>query len=329
MSEPFWVEVLDRHQNVVSRQRAHDGKMTIGRAYENDLIVDDAFVAPLHLKIGYDEEGVLWIEDLAAHAANTDESETVTRMLVNAEAGIRIGHTSLRVRTRAYAVPPALAVVQPKKVRFIDSDEGRGFMFGAAFIALSVLATWLTQTTEFKLANYLPIAVIFPLAMVAWAGVWALVTRIITSQAQFARHVLIVFVVLVAFYFIDVATDLMAYSIVWPAPQRWLPMASWAVLGALIYAHLAVITPRHRRLAGALVAIVTVVAIGAHISLRLESDRTQPQRISAQLMPTFLLVKAPSTPDAFFKDVDALRPRLEEASKKEPVSGGSGFDDYD
>lgn len=333
MSEPFWVEVLDRHQAVVSRQRAHGGSMTVGRAYENDLIIDDAFVAPLHLKIGYDEEGTLWIEDLAARnndpLADADPAETVTRMLVGAEAAIRIGHTNLRVRTRAFAVPPALAIPKPQKVSYFASYAGKGLICGAAFIALSLIATWLTQTTEFKLANYLPIAVIFPLIMVGWAGIWALVTRIMTTHAQFSRHVFIAFAILVAFFLIDLATDVMAYSLTWTAPQRWLPIASWAVLGALLFGHVSVITPRHKRLAGAIVAMVTVVAISVHISLRLEADRTQPQRISMQLMPTYLLIKTPAAPDAFFKEVDALRPKLEEASKKEPTSGGGGFDDYD
>jgi len=327
VSEPFWVEVLDRHQAVVSRQRAHNGSMTVGRAYDNDLIVDDPFVAPLHLKIGYDESGTLWMEDLAAHAGNAGTDEIVTRMRVDTEAAIRIGHTSLRVRTRTFAVPPALVLADQRRAgtRFAL----KGLSVGAAFIALSLLSTWLTQTSEFKLANYLSVAVIFPLVMIGWAGAWALVTRIMTSQAQFSRHVFIVFAILVAFFLIDLATDVLAYSLVWTAPQRWLPVVAWSVLGALVFAHLAVITPRHLRLAGGIVAIVTVVAIGVHISLRLESERTQPQRITAQLMPTYLLLKNPVAPDAFFKEVDSLRPKLEEASKKEPAAGGVPFDDYD
>jgi len=241
----------------------------------------------------------------------------VTRMRVDTEAAIRIGHTSLRVRTRTFAVPPALVLADQRRAgtRFAL----KGLSVGAAFIALSLLSTWLTQTSEFKLANYLSVAVIFPLVMIGWAGAWALVTRIMTSQAQFSRHVFIVFAILVAFFLIDL----------WTAPQRWLPVVAWSVLGALVFAHLAVITPRHLRLAGGIVAIVTVVAIGVHISLRLESERTQPQRITAQLMPTYLLLKNPVAPDAFFKEVDSLRPKLEEASKKEPAAGGVPFDDYD
>ena len=72
-----------------------------------------------------------------------------------------------------------------------------------------------------------------------------------------------------------------------------------------------------------------VVAIGVHVSLRAESDRVQPQRISAKLMPPFLLMKSPVAPDAFFKDSLALKPKLEEERKKEPSSGGFFMGDFD
>ncbi len=326
---PFWVELLDKHNAVISRQRIHDEAMTIGRAYDNDLIVDDPFVAPLHLKVGYDSEGVLWIEDLAGTPVNAPAPATdvQTRMRVDHEAAIRIGHTSLRVRTAAFTVPPALSIAdhRPPGAGYLP----KALLCAAAFVVVSVVSIWLTQTTEFKLASYLPEGLIFPLVVLAWAGTWALVTRIITTQAQFFRHVFIAFVVLLGLFFADMVADFLAYSMAWLMPQRWLPVASWAIVGVLFFAHVAVITPRHTRLVGGIVAVLAVMAIAVHISLRLESDRAQTQRIAAQLLPPYLLMKNPATPDVFFKNADALRPKLEEARKKEPTSGGFSFDDFD
>ena len=47
MDEMIWVEILDRHRNVATRHRLGDGA-SIGRAYDNDVIVDDPTVAPHH-----------------------------------------------------------------------------------------------------------------------------------------------------------------------------------------------------------------------------------------------------------------------------------------
>ena len=331
LKPPFWVELLDKSNAVVSRQRIHTESMTIGRAYDNDLIVDDPFVAPLHLKVGYDTEGVLWIEDLASNSAQgTDQQSPVTRMRVDREAAIRIGETSLRVRTAAFSVPPALSIHdQPRTGSTGPGYGSKAILCAGVFIVVSWVSTWLAQTAEFKLANFLPEGLIFPLVVLAWAGMWALVTRIITTQAQYSRHVFIVFAVLLGLFFLDVVADMLAYSAAWLPPQRWLPVASWALFGALLFAHIAVINPRHTRLTGAVVAVLVVLAIGVHISLRIESDRVQPQRVAAWLLPPYLSLKPPSTPETFFKDVDMLRPKLEEARKKEPTSGGFSFDDFD
>jgi len=326
--QPFWVELLDRHGAVVSRQRVHDGALSVGRGYDNDLIIDDPFVAPAHLRIGYDPDGALWIEDLAAQPAATGESGSpgVTRMLVGNEASIRIGHTTLRVRTAAFAVPPALSL-RGSGVSGGVLEKALGC--AAVFIVLSLLSTWLAQTGEYKLASYLPEGLIFPLVALAWAGSWALVTRIIAVHAQFFRHVYIVFAVLLVLFALDTLADFLSYSLAWPLVKRWLPVTSWIVLGALFYAHIQVIVPRRAQLAAGIISTLVVLVIGVHISLRMESDRAQAQRIAAKLMPPYLLLKGAAAPDAFFREVEALRPKLEEARKKEPASGGPSFDDAD
>lgn len=328
--QPFWVELLDRHGAVVSRQRVHDGALSVGRGYDNDLIIDDPFVAPAHLRIGYDADGALWIEDLAAQppAASANDAPGATRMLVGSEASIRIGHTTLRVRTAAFAVPPALSLGGNR------GGTAGGFLekaLGCAsiFILLSLLSTWLGQTGEYKLASYLPEGLIFPLVALAWAGSWALVTRIIAVHAQFFRHVYIVFAVLLALFALDTLADFLSYSLAWPLAKRWLPVTSWIVLGVLFFAHIHVIVPRRARLAAGIISSLVVLVIGVHISLRMESDRAQAQRIAAKLMPPYLLLKGAVAPDAFFREVEALRPKLEEARKKEPASGGPSFDDAD
>jgi hypothetical protein len=329
MREPFWVEQLDRHGAVVSRQRVHDGALTVGRGYDNDLIIDDPYVAPAHLKIGYDADGALWIEDLATHPANSDPLSGATRMLVASEASIRIGTTTLRVRTRAFAVPPALSMVAPPKSNIVSSDPIRLLICGSLLIAMSMIAVWFKQTGEFKVAVYLAAGVILPLAMLAWAGAWALVTRIVASHAQFSRHALIVFAFLLAIELVDLVTDVLEYSLLLQLPQLLVQIAASIVFGALVFTHVTVVVPRRKKMAGIILSLLVAIGIGSTIAQRFDSDRPQPQRISAKLLPSFLQVKPPVAPDTYFKEVDSLKTKLDEARKKEPSSSGALFDDYD
>jgi len=51
MEEVTWIEVLSRKRQVVSRQRAIASTVTIGRAYDNDLILDDPHMAAHHMRL--------------------------------------------------------------------------------------------------------------------------------------------------------------------------------------------------------------------------------------------------------------------------------------
>ena len=77
MLPAFWIEILDASGVVVSRQRVQSGVAAIGRGYENDVVIDDAYVAPAHLRIAYEidaaaadaeseQTSALWIEDLGS-----------------------------------------------------------------------------------------------------------------------------------------------------------------------------------------------------------------------------------------------------------------------
>ena len=54
----IWLEILSRHHDVISRQRvdvAGGKQIRIGRAYDCDVVLDDAYVAPHHLSLALNE----------------------------------------------------------------------------------------------------------------------------------------------------------------------------------------------------------------------------------------------------------------------------------
>ena len=50
--EPLaFVEIVDRHGDVLARHPVYRWPASIGRGYQADVIIDDAFVAPVHAAI--------------------------------------------------------------------------------------------------------------------------------------------------------------------------------------------------------------------------------------------------------------------------------------
>src|SRR5436190_17091955 len=114
----IWVEVLTRQGEVLTRYRARCGtggdEVRLGRGYENDVILDDPFVAAHHLRIARDESGALFAHDLSsANGLFTGhDRRRRERVALDPNQPIRIGRTFLRVRQADYAVPAEQIAMQ-------------------------------------------------------------------------------------------------------------------------------------------------------------------------------------------------------------------------
>src|SRR5258708_22168803 len=104
----IWVEILSRHRGYAARFRTGGPEVRIGRGYDNDVIVDDPYVAARHLRIFRDETGQLLAEDLgSANGTFLDGGKIrLASLILDGGQPIRIGQTYLRVRDLNHAVEP-------------------------------------------------------------------------------------------------------------------------------------------------------------------------------------------------------------------------------
>ncbi|MCW5625267.1 MAG: FHA domain-containing protein, partial [Burkholderiales bacterium] len=110
MDEVIHVEILGRLGDVAHRITLHHLPVRIGRAYDNDVIVDDPYVAPHHLRVERDADGALHAVDLGSRNGLhlLDPVRRVANTPVGGGERLRIGHTPLRIRARDFAVPAEL-----------------------------------------------------------------------------------------------------------------------------------------------------------------------------------------------------------------------------
>src|SRR6516225_4739158 len=100
----IWIEILSRHRDLATRFRVPGPEVLIGRGYDNDVIVDDPYVAARHLRLFRDGEGQLIAEDLGStNGTFVDGSKSrLARFAVDGQQPIRIGQTFLRVRESSH-----------------------------------------------------------------------------------------------------------------------------------------------------------------------------------------------------------------------------------
>jgi hypothetical protein len=319
MAAVMWIEVLARHGEVASRHRIDAPEARVGRAFDNDVVLDDAHVAPHHLRIVRAEDGSLLAEDLgtlnglyAEHGARR-----VERLALEHEAGLRIGRTVLRVHDAAREVAPEKLLTPPRA----HAAWGGGLTL--ALFAMLLALNWLSLTKEPTATVVLLPLLGLTTAIALWSGFWAVLSRIFFGQARFAIHLRIAVTACIALVLWDQLANTVAFSFAWREMVELASFGAWALMGATCYAHLHAIGPKHMRAAMGLV--LTLVAAGAALQYFGKSEARhligQHAGLGDLRPPAFRVVPLASS-EEFFKRTDETRAQVDKARTREPVAGG-------
>jgi pSer/pThr/pTyr-binding forkhead associated (FHA) protein len=304
----IWIEILSRHRDVATRVGIAGGKASIGRGYENDVIVDDPYVAACHLRVFHDDAGQLVAEDLGGINGTFLDGSTsrVSRFVIDGGRPIRIGQTLLRVRSNDYSVEPE-RIAPAERHTLVLVVAITAVLFG--FIVLRV---WLAQTGEPRLSNYVTPLLTFAGIMVVWVGIWALFSRIFAGRSYLIRNLLIALSGFLASLIYNEFARYASFALTWPVPSTYEYAAAWSILAAVFFLHLRVISATRLWLKGAIVALLLIVAIGVQSLQRSETFSDIGRQNAARLLlpPAFRAVPL-RAPDAFFADVAGLKTRID------------------
>ncbi len=321
----IWVEILSRHRDVVARHRCEGAEIHIGRGYDNDVILDDPFVAPRHLRVYRGEDGKWIAEDLGS--ANglfaSEGGDRVPRLVVDGDQPLRIGRTHLRIREASHQVAAERAMVP------VGRSWPRALGLAGALIALELVSVWLAETTEPQASRYLLPVLLLVVLLLAWTSVWAVLSRIFAGQARFERHLVIALTMLLAFSVYEEACDIGAFALSWRVLADYSYIGAWALIATLCFLHLREIGPAHLKLKAGVVGGLAVAVIGAQTLAQSEMRAWMTQQSYLRdLKPPMMRIAPPQTDAAFFADAKGLKSKLDRARKEEPPASDllSGFD---
>ena len=319
----IWIEVLSRHQDVLERHRVDGDAASIGRAYDNDVVLDDPFVAAHHVHVARDHEGRLVAHDLGSVNGLFfgDAGERQIQVPLDGERLLRVGRTLLRVRDASYAVPQER--VAGAATRAWPVTLG----LVAVLAVVSIMTLWLSQTTEPQLSPYVLPMFAMAVLILVWTTAWALMSRIFSGAARFERHLQIALCGILAFFLFEELTDYGAFALSWRALADYAYAGSWLLLAALCFVHLREIGTRRPAFKAGVVATLAVLAIGVQTLTKSElSSSLGQQSYLPGLKPPAFRLKPPKSEGDFFAGVDALKGAVDKA-RKDPVEGPGLFGD--
>ncbi len=314
----IWVEVLSRQRDVVARHRCVGPEVSIGRGYANDVVLDDPYVAPRHLRIARSPAGAWIAEDLGSAGglfADGDKRRHAT-IVLDGERPIRIGHTLLRIRDAGHAVQSErLPPRQGHHALFI------AVAFALAMVGIETLSLWLSETDQPKISRYAVPIVTLLLGIIGWTAVWAVVTRIFSHEARFERHLLIAASAVLAISLLTETVGFFSFALSWRALSVYQYVGLWCIVAAACFFHLREVGPARLKLKAAVVLGLLAVGIAMHTVSQFDGGRGASQQAQVRLMPPVFRLAPLHSEDAFFADIERLKGRLDRDRLEAPNSG--------
>jgi hypothetical protein len=262
------IELLDRDGRVRRTLDVHAWPLTLGRALDNTLVLDDPHVAPHHATLALAADGALQLQvgdsrnGVQLGTRWLDSGAQVP--LVDDAALLQIGAQRLRVRLAGAPVAPELPLARP-----VVAGRALWFML-AAWVLVQAGHRWVRLDPGADFVEWLPWLLGLPTGLALWCGLWALGSKLFRHGFDFASHAAIALAWLLVWEVLDAVLPLAAAALGWPLP--WLAWHQWgvAVLTALLLrAHLRQVLPQRTRAISASLAVLLVAGIGVNLMLNL------------------------------------------------------------
>ena len=254
----------------------HAWPITLGRALDNHIVIDDPFVAAHHARIGVDDAGALTLTvldtvngvDVGFHHAKAGESLALT----TASSHLKLGNTRIQLRLPNQALLPeqALPFVQRSATAPSLATPVRSrawpWLTGAGLLAFQAASQWTALDPGADFSAWLPLLFGVPVALVLWCGVWALLSKLFNHHFDFTGHLKLALPWMLAIAVAQAMWPQLAASLALPSMWRLTPLLVVVLTAFLVRAHLAHVLPNKRQAVSVGVVAMALGSIGITVA---------------------------------------------------------------
>ncbi len=318
---PYFIELLTRDKNLKERHRFEALPIRIGRSYNNDLILDDPYIAAHHAIIEMAEDGDLQIRDLNSENGLVVNGKKQSQITLENHI-IRLGHTNLRARHAGSQVANALL----DKV----AHRWEGWppaIAGLALVFLSILATtWLNASEGFSFISAMAVISLILFLILMWCGGWAFATRMISGgSARFGRHIFIVGCTIILIDLWNTFSITFAYAFSLPFLTRYGSLMEVIIFAGMVFFHLMTMSSQRPKRFMHTSLIIAILGISSILISNYQRSGTLADSLyMTYLLPPALRISGDMPVDRFIAEANKLKSELEEA-RKEPANPSRGL----
>ena len=283
----------------------------IGRALDNDLVLDDPHCAAHHARLEIGVDGNARLVDLGtSNGIVNGRNKRVAAVDINTDEPYRLGQMLVRVRSSTWPIAP-------------ERSLSRRAVWPLALLGLALVLShgawefWLKDVQE-KSPPYLYGLSSLAAALCLWSAIYALFGRLITGAERFFSHLVIASTGYLGGTIILNLLETLAFSSSWLWPVRITQPVVVIVAALTVRTHLRLADPRHWHTLRVGLVIVAALAIVIPIAQQWVSHKrlTDVQTLHAIEYPALRLAQ-PVLLQQFSESTTSLKERVDKARKND------------
>jgi hypothetical protein len=322
------VELLDRDGHVRQFVPVWQWPVTIGRAIDCDVVLDDPNAAPHHATVTEVDGTLRLVVDETLNGVSVGRRRYAAQQTAELAAGdvLAIGSsTRLSVRRAADPLAPERSIAADAHVRALPV-----VLLALVYMALIAGRHWVMVDPGGRLIDDLLVVVGSMLALAAWTGFWAVGSKLVRHRFDLKPHAQVALSYTLGSALVATILPQLAFASGVAFFSRVSGVAAAGVIWAMVLAHLTLILPARQRF----LAVTMALLFSAGVSLWVARTYQNQERFFDELYVTTMappsLRLAPAEPAAqFISDARRLKAVLDAHVHDDRGDAGGGSDEQE
>ncbi|WP_295803320.1 FHA domain-containing protein [uncultured Microbulbifer sp.] len=312
------IEEINRAHRVHSRYRMEEERATMGRAFNNAVIVEDVHADPVHAEVVRDEDGCYLLRDLQSlngirllrnHRDKSVKPAQVREHLIQSGDEVQIGKSYLRFTDTEESVAAAVPLHSAETVFDRLATPLVAIVLCLLAAAMNLWLAYNSSAMTLEWTQGVEVVTNTIIALLIYAAAWSLIGRVVRHEVHFLAHISIAAFAALIYTLWQWFSTLLDYNF---SMSQVLPLLNILALAALIpfvlwcATYLALNITNGWRLAASILIPWGFLGLSAATQIREAAEFSEVPRVSKELKNKDLLWRKPVPLEEFLAEAPAL-----------------------
>jgi len=175
-----------KHGRVAELTRSAQGKLSIGRGFDNDIVLTDLHVAPKQVRFYQgDTQWYLEVLDTTNPILLNGKSINLASTPINSGDTITIGRTNISLFSENHPVEQTKKLVLSSWLYRSSNSYILPFIFLLFVCSVDSLTSFFQESTDLKWKEYALNILLLGFCIIIWSGLWSLAGKLFRHQQHF------------------------------------------------------------------------------------------------------------------------------------------------